>query len=102
MTWISQLTHGSLNTMLSHILSNVRLDAIDGNHVFTVGQIEGCRLKIGLGYKLFQIYLLRLYMPQVGGPLAHFTVHKRHSGGISIGFLHTAQIRLRTYYKGIV
>lgn len=77
--------------MLSHILSNVRLDAIDGNHVFAVGEIEGSRLKIGLGYKLFQIYLLRLNMPQVGGPLAHFTVHKGHSGGISIGFLHTVK-----------
>ena len=49
--------------MFSHILSNIRLDSIDGHQVLRVCEVQSSLVKLWLRYKLSQIDLLWLYVP---------------------------------------
>ena len=65
--------------MFSHILSNIRLDSVDGHQVLRVCEVQSSLVKLWLRHKLSQIDLLWLYVPQtVTVGLIHLAVDKGH------------------------
>ena len=79
LTDTAQLSWASLDSMLSHILSNIRLDSVDGHQVLRVCEVQSRLVKLWLRHKLSQIDLLWLDVPQtVTARLIHLAVDEGH------------------------
>lgn len=84
-----------LNPKLSNVFSDLRLEAINGDQVLRVGQVESCCLKLGPMNILLQIYLRWLNKPQVLVLMGHFLVDERHRGWVPVRFLQTHCIDIK-------
>ena len=76
--FVSQLFRSGFNCMFPDIFSDVRLDPINGDHVFGVCKIECGLVELGLRHKIFQVDPLWLNMPQIVGARVHLAIDERH------------------------